>query len=114
MEKLSVRDLELKRRRVLVRVDFNVPIKEVDGNVRIKDDTRIRESLPTIELLCAKGAKVILLAHLGRPKGKANLKYSLRPVADHLTKLIRPPASRVELASLGACGVASCGLQVTS
>jgi 3-phosphoglycerate kinase len=76
------------------------------------DDTRIRESLPTIEFLRAKGAKVILLAHLGRPKGKANLKYSLRPVADHLTKMIRPPASRVELASPGACGVASCGLRV--
>ena len=83
MEKLSVRDLEVKGRRVLVRVDFNVPTEERDGNIRITDDTRIHESLPTIELLRAKGAKVILLAHLGRPKGKPNLKYSLRPVADH-------------------------------
>ena len=91
MEKLSVRDLEVKGRRVLVRVDFNVPTEEIDGNIRITDDTRIHESIPTIELLRAKGAKVILLAHLGRPKGKPNLKYSLRPVADHLTKMIAPP-----------------------
>jgi triosephosphate isomerase len=84
MEKLSVRDLEVKGRRALVRVDFNVPTEEIDGKIRITDDTRIRESLPTIELLRAKGAKVILLAHFGRPKGKPNLKYSLRPVADHL------------------------------
>jgi phosphoglycerate kinase len=91
MEKLSVRDLEVKGRRVLVRVDFNVPTEESDGNTRITDDTRIRESLPTIELLRAKGAKVILLAHFGRPKGKPNLQYSLRPVADHLTKMIPPP-----------------------
>jgi 3-phosphoglycerate kinase len=91
MEKLSVRELEVKGRRVLVRVDFNVPIEERDGNIRVTDDTRIRESLPTIELLRAKGAKVILLAHLGRPKGKPNLKYSLRPVADYLTQMIPPP-----------------------
>ena len=91
MEKLSVRDLEVKGRRVLLRVDFNVPTEERDGNIRITDDTRIRESIPTIELLRAKGAKVILLAHLGRPKGKPNLKYSLRPVADYLTQMIPPP-----------------------
>ena len=57
MEKLSVRELDVKGRRVLVRVDFNVPIEEVEGNIRIMDDTRIRESLSTIELLRAKGAK---------------------------------------------------------
>jgi 3-phosphoglycerate kinase len=91
MEKLSVRDLEVKGRRVLVRVDFNVPTEEVDGKIRITDDTRMRESLPTIELLRAKGAKVILLAHFGRPKGKPNLKYSLKPVADHLAQMIPPP-----------------------
>ena len=91
MSKLSVRDLEVKGRRVLVRVDFNVPTEEIDGKVRITDDTRIRESLPTIELLRAKGAKVILLAHFGRPKGKPNLKYSLKPVADHLAQMIPPP-----------------------
>src|ERR1700726_2911958 len=91
MAKLSVRDLEVKGRRVLVRVDFNVPTEEIDGNIRITDDTRIRESLPTIELLRAKGAKVVLLAHFGRPKGEPNLKYSLRPVADHLAQMIPPP-----------------------
>src|ERR1700745_1962264 len=93
MGKLSVRDLEVKGRRVLVRVDFNVPTEEIDGKIRITDDTRIRESLPTIELLRAKGAKVILLAHFGRPKGKSNLKYSLRPVADHLAEMIPPPVN---------------------
>src|ERR1700731_2713491 len=93
MEKLSVRDLEVKGRRVLVRVDFNVPTEEIDGNIRITDDTRIRESLPTIELLREKGAKLILLAHLGRPKGQPNPKYSLEPVAEHLKQMIPPPVT---------------------
>jgi phosphoglycerate kinase len=75
----------------LTRVDFNVPTEEVDGKIRITDDTRIRESLPTIELLRSKGAKVILLAHFGRPKGKPDPKYSLKPVADHLAQMIPPP-----------------------
>ena len=88
MSKLSVRELQVKGRRVLVRVDFNVPTEEVDGVVRITDDTRIRESLPTINLLREKGAKVILLSHFGRPKGKSNPKYSLRPVAKRLAELI--------------------------
>src|ERR1700747_2936004 len=91
MEKLSIRDLEVKGKRVLARVDFNVPTEEIDGKIRITDDTRIRESLPNIELLRAKGAKVILLAHFGRPKGKPNPKYSLKPVADHLARMIPPP-----------------------
>jgi phosphoglycerate kinase len=91
MTKLSVRDLEVKGRRVLMRVDFNVPTEEVDGKIRITDDTRIRESLPTIELLREKGAKVVLLAHFGRPKGQPNPKYSLKPVADHLAQMIPPP-----------------------
>jgi phosphoglycerate kinase len=91
MAKLSVRELEVKGRRVLVRVDFNVPTEEVDGRVRITDDTRIRESLPTINLLRERGAKVVLLAHFGRPKGKPNPKYSLRPVAEHLSGLIGIP-----------------------
>src|SRR5215469_7323324 len=92
MAKLSVRDLKVKGRRVVVRVDFNVPTEEVPGGgVRITDDTRIRESLPTIELLRKGGAKVILLAHFGRPKGQPNLKYSLKPVADYLAQIIPPP-----------------------
>jgi len=88
MSKLSVRDLEVKGHRVLVRVDFNVPTEEVDGTVRITDDTRIRENLPTINLLRERGAKVVLLAHFGRPKGKPNPKYSLDPVAQRLGELI--------------------------
>jgi len=91
--KLSVRDLEVAGKRVLMRVDFNVPTEEKDGNVVITDDTRIRESLPTIELLRQKGAKVILMAHFGRPKGKPVAKYSLRPVADHLHTLINHPVA---------------------
>jgi 3-phosphoglycerate kinase len=96
MPKLSVRDLDVRGRRVLVRVDFNVPTEEIEGEVRITDDTRIRESLPTIELLRRKGAKVVLLAHFGRPKGKPNPKYSLRPVADRLSELI---GTKVEFSS---------------
>ncbi|MBV9997595.1 MAG: phosphoglycerate kinase [Verrucomicrobia bacterium] len=88
MAKLSVRDLDVRGRRVLMRVDFNVPVDEVDGRTRITDDTRIQESLPTIRLLQEKGAKVILLAHFGRPKGQPNPKYSLRPVAEHLRTLL--------------------------
>ncbi|MBV8352432.1 MAG: phosphoglycerate kinase, partial [Verrucomicrobia bacterium] len=93
MAKLSVRDLDVKGRRVLVRVDFNVPTEVIDGKTRITDDTRIRESLPTIELLREKGAKVVLLAHFGRPKGQPNPKYSLKPVAHHLAQMIPPPVS---------------------
>jgi phosphoglycerate kinase len=91
MENLSVRDLEVKGRRVLVGEGFNVPTEEIDGNIRITDIWR--ESLSTIQLLRVKGAKVIALAHFGLLKGKPNLKYSLRPVADHLTKMIPPRAS---------------------
>jgi len=91
MAKLSVRAVAVKETRVVMRVDFNVPTEEEDGKIRITDDTRIRESLPTIELLRQKGAKVILLAHFGRPKGKPNPKYSLAPVAEHLATLLPPP-----------------------
>ncbi len=91
MPKLSVRDLDVSGKRVLVRVDFNVPVEEENGHVRITDDTRMRESLPTIALLREKGAKVILMAHFGRPKGEPNPKYSLRPIADHLHTLIEHP-----------------------
>ncbi len=91
MAKLSVRDLDVQGKRVLVRVDFNVPTEEVDGHQRITDDTRIVESLPTIQYLREKGAKVVLMAHFGRPNGTPNLKYSLRPVADRLHQLINHP-----------------------
>jgi phosphoglycerate kinase len=93
MPKLSVRDLDVSGKRVLVRVDFNVPVEEKDGHLRITDDTRIRESLPTIHFLRERGAKVILMAHFGRPKGKRSEKDSLRPVADHLHTLIGHPVA---------------------
>ena len=81
MSKLTLRDLDVRGKRVLVRVDFNVPIEERDGDHRhITDDTRMRESLPTINYLREQGAKTILMAHFGRPKGKPVEKYSLRPV----------------------------------
>src|SRR5580698_859307 len=86
MPKLSVRDLDVQDRRVLVRVDFNVPVEEKDGHVRITDDTRIRESLPTINYLREHGAKVVLMAHFGRPGGKVDPKSSLKPVAEELSR----------------------------
>ena len=91
MPKLSVRDIDVTGKRVLVRVDFNVPVDERDGKTVITDDTRIKESLPTINYLREKGAKVILLSHFGRPKGKPDPKYSLRAVGDHLHTLINHP-----------------------
>jgi phosphoglycerate kinase len=83
----TVTDLDVKGRRVLVRVDFNVPIK----NGAITDDTRIRASLPTITYLLGKEATVILASHLGRPKGKPNPEFTLRPVADRLSELLGRP-----------------------
>jgi len=91
MSKLSVRDLDVRGKRVLVRVDLNVPIEERDGDFEIADDTRVRESLPTINYLRERGAKVILMSHLGRPKGKPIPKYSLRPVGVLLHDLIGHP-----------------------
>ena len=91
MSKLSLRDLDVPGKRVLVRVDFNVPTKERDGEIVITDDTRIRESLPTINYLREHSAKTILMAHLGRPKGKPVEKYSLRPVGMLLHDLIGHP-----------------------
>src|SRR3954470_14978666 len=93
MAKLSLRDIDVRGKRVLVRVDFNVPTEERDGRIEITDDTRMRESLPTINYLREHGAKTILMAHFGRPKGKPVPKYSLRPVADHLHTLINHPVA---------------------
>src|SRR6201997_773131 len=91
MAKLSVRDLDVRRKRVLVRVDFNVPTEVRNGKVRVTDDTRIRESLPTINYLREHGAKTILISHFGRPKGKPVDMYSLRPIGEYLHSLIHHP-----------------------
>jgi phosphoglycerate kinase len=91
MAKLTLRDLDVRGKRVLVRVDFNVPVEERDGKIVITDDTRIRESLPTINWLREQGARTILMSHLGRPKGKRIEKYSLRPIGEYLHSLINQP-----------------------
>lgn len=85
LNKKSLKDFDFKDKRVLVRCDFNVPM---DHNQNITDDIRIKSSLPTINYLLENGAKIILMSHLGRPKGQANNKYSLEPVAKRLSKLL--------------------------
>ncbi|NNE34166.1 MAG: phosphoglycerate kinase, partial [Rhodothermales bacterium] len=84
MNKLKLDDLDVRGRRVLVRVDFNVPLK--GGSVT--DDTRIRAALPTIESITSRGGILILASHLGRPKGSADPEFSLEPVATHLQTLV--------------------------
>jgi phosphoglycerate kinase len=88
MAKLTVRDLDVRGKRVFVRVDYNVPLEEKDGQMVITDATRIVETIPTLQLLIEKGGKVILAAHLGRPKGKSEPSMSLRPIAMKLADLL--------------------------
>ncbi|MEM9479023.1 MAG: phosphoglycerate kinase [Verrucomicrobiota bacterium] len=88
MAKKTIRDLEVSGKTVLVRVDFNVPLKDNEGQQVITDDTRIRAALPTINHLSEAGAKVVLMSHLGRPKGEKANEFSLKPAADRLGELI--------------------------
>ena len=92
MAKLSIRDLDLGGKRLFMRVDFNVPIK--DG--KVSDDTRIQASMPSIKLAQQKKARIILASHLGRPKGKPQPEFSLKPVAERLAEILGQP---VEFAS---------------
>jgi len=96
MAKLTIRDLNVRGKRVFVRVDYNVPMEEKDGQMVITDETRIKETLPTLKLLIEQGAKTILAAHMGRPKGKREASMSLRPVAARLAEMLHRPVAFVD------------------
>ncbi|MGA2867019.1 MAG: phosphoglycerate kinase [Verrucomicrobiota bacterium] len=96
MAKLTVKDLDVQGRRVLMRVDYNVPLEEKDGQMVVTDTTRIVETLPTLKLLIERGGKLILASHLGRPKGKREPAMSLRPVAVKLQELLGRPVRFVD------------------
>lgn len=96
MAKLTIKDVDLSGKRVFVRVDYNVPMAEADGKMVINDATRIEATLPTLDHLVSQGAKIILTAHLGRPKGNREPTLSLRPVAEKLADLISRPVAFVD------------------
>jgi 3-phosphoglycerate kinase len=93
MQKKSIRDIDIRGKRVLMRVDFNVPL---DDNGNITDDNRIRETLPTIEYALDKGAKLILMSHLGRPKGRATDAFRLTPVGKRLEEILKRPVKKLD------------------
>ncbi|HYG23970.1 MAG TPA: phosphoglycerate kinase [Verrucomicrobiae bacterium] len=96
MAKLTIRDLNVRGKRVFLRVDYNVPLEEKDGQMVITDDTRIKETLPTLKALIEQGGKLILTAHLGRPKGQREATMSLRPVAARLAEMLARPVAFVD------------------
>ena len=96
MAKLTVNDLDVRGKRVFVRVDYNVPMAEQDGQMVINDDTRIRATKSTLDLLIQGGARIILAAHLGRPKGKVEPSMSLKPVAAKLADMVGRPVAFVD------------------
>jgi len=96
MAKPTVRDLDVRGKRVFLRVDYNVPLEEKDGKMVITDATRIVETLPTLKFLIEKGGKLILTAHLGRPKGKREATMSLAPIAVKLSELLGKPVGFVD------------------
>src|SRR5512143_4146120 len=96
MAKLTVKALNVRGKRVFVRVDYNVPLEEKDGQMVITDERRIKETLPTLRLLIEQGGKLILAAHLGRPKGKREPSMSLRPVAARLAEMLGRPVAFVD------------------
>ena len=101
MDKLTINDLDLKGKRVFIRVDFNVPLKDAV----ITDDTRVRETLPTLRLAIQKGARLVLASHLGRPKGGPDSKFSLKPAARKLEELLgKPVAFALDCVGPGAEG----------
>jgi phosphoglycerate kinase len=93
MQKKSIRDIDIRGKRLLIRVDFNVPL---DDNGNITDDNRIRETLPTIRYALDKGAKLILMSHLGRPKGEVKNEFSLAPVGNRLEELLKRPVMKLD------------------
>ena len=101
MDKLTINDLDLKGKRVFIRVDFNVPLKDAV----VTDDTRIRETLPTLRLAIQKGGRLVLASHLGRPKGGPDSKFSLKPAARKLEELLgKPVAFALDCVGPGAEG----------
>src|SRR5713101_8374830 len=96
MAKLTINGLNLRGKRVFVRVDYNVPMEAKGGQMLINDDTRIKETLPTLDRLINQGAKIILASHLGRPQGQRDPALSLRPVAAKLADLLCRPVAFVD------------------